>query len=103
MKTGRTKPLKHLPSSRLSWNTCQYFLKIPSRSEAAQEKEQRCFSKVILKSNVIPNITRSSDSFNTVQPIVNAGDWGFIMSDQETIIVLVLLAFNFIPIGHTNH
>ena len=29
-KTGRTKPLKHLPRSSLSWNTYQAFLKIPS-------------------------------------------------------------------------
>ena len=34
-------------------------------------------------------------SFRTVPPIVNRGDWGFIVSDLETIIVL--LAFNFIP------
>ena len=44
-----------------------------------------------------PNITRSSDSFSTVQPIVNGGDWGCIVRDLETIIVLVLLAVNFIP------
>ena len=41
------------------------------------------------------NITRSSDSFSTVPPIVNAGDFGCIVHDLETI--LVLLAFNFIP------
>ena len=33
----------------------------------------------------------------TVQPIVNGGDCGCIVRDLETIIVLVLLAFNFIP------
>ena len=37
------------------------------------------------------------DSFSTVPPIVNAGDWGCILRDLETIIVLVLLSFNFIP------
>ena len=30
-KTGKTKPLKHLPRSSLSWNTCQDFLKIPTK------------------------------------------------------------------------
>ena len=43
------------------------------------------------------NITRSSDSFSIVPPIVNMGDWGCIAGDLDTIIVLVLLAFNFIP------
>ena len=32
----------------------------------------------------------------SVPPIVNVGDWGCIVRDLETIIVLVLLAFNFI-------
>ena len=36
-------------------------------------------------------------SFSTVPPIVNGGDWGCIVRNLETIIVLVLLAFNFIP------
>ena len=49
-----------------------------------------------LGSNVTPKITRSSDSFSTVPPIVNEGYWGCIVRDLETIIVLVLLAFNFI-------
>ena len=42
-------------------------------------------------------ITRSSDSFSAVPPIVNAGYWGCIVRDLETIIVLVLRAFNFFP------
>ena len=50
------------------------------------------FSKVRLASNVTPNITWSSDSFGTVLPIINAGDWGCIVRDLKTIIVLVLLA-----------
>ena len=50
-----------------------------------------------MESNVTPNITRSSDSFSTVAPIVNYGDWVCIARDLETIIVLVLLTFNFIP------
>ena len=69
----------------------------PSLWEAALETEWRCFSKVILESNVTPNIIRLSDSFSTVPPIVNGGEWGWIMHDLETIKVLVLLAFNFIP------
>ena len=96
-KTGRSKPRKHLPSSGLSWNTRQDFLKIPSLWEAALETKRRCFSKISLESNVTPNITRSSDSFSTVPPIVNGGDWGCIVGNLETIIILVLLAFNFIP------
>ena len=46
-------------------------LKIPSLSEVALETERRCFSKVILESNVTPNITRSLDSFSIVLPIAN--------------------------------
>ena len=88
------RPLKHLPSISLSRNSCQDFLKIPSRWEAALETERRCFWKVILESNVAPNITRSTDFFSTVSPIVKAGDWGCIVRDRETIRVLVLLAFN---------
>ena len=65
--------------------------------EAAQETKRRCLWKVILEYNVTPNITRTSDSFSTVLPIVNGGDWECIVHDLETIIVLVLLAFNFIP------
>ena len=58
-------------------------------------QSQGCLSKVILESNVTPNITRSSDSFSTVPPIVAGGDGGCILRNLETIIVLVLLAFNF--------
>ena len=43
------------------------------------------------------NISRSSDSFSTVPSMVNGGEWGCIVHDLETIIVLVLLTFNFIP------
>ena len=39
--------------------------------------------------NVTPNITRSSDSFCTVPPIVNAGDLECIVHDLKTMIVLV--------------
>ena len=96
-KTGRTKPRKHLPRSDLSRNTRQDFLKIQSLWEAALETERRCFSNVILKSNVTPNITRSSESSSTVPPIVNGCDSGCIVRDLETQIVLVLLSFNFVP------
>ena len=96
-KTCRTKPRKHLPRSDLYLNTHQDFLKIPSLGEAALETERRCFSKFIIESIVTPKITRLSDSFSTVLPIVNWGDWGCIVRDLETIIVLVLLTFNFIP------
>ena len=48
-----------------------------------------------MESNVTPSITRSSDTFSTVNPIVNGGDWECIVHNLETIIVLVLLAFKF--------
>ena len=87
-KTGRTKSQKHLSRSDLSWNTHQDFITIPSPWEAALETKQRCFTKVILESNVTSNVTRSSYSFSTVLPIVNGGDRGCIVHDLETIIVL---------------
>ena len=40
---------------------------------------------------------RSSDSFSPVPTIINGGDWGCIVHDLQTVIVLVLLAFNLIP------
>ena len=43
------------------------------------------------------NNLRISDSFITVPPLVNAGDWVCVVRHLETIIVLVLVAFNFIP------
>ena len=91
-KTGRTKPRKHHQRSDLSRNTRQYFLKMPNLLETALETKRRCFSKVSLESNVTPNITRSSDYFNTVPPIANPGD-----ALCVTIVVFVVLAFNFIP------
>ena len=96
-KTGRVKPQRRLPRRDLSLNTDQDLLKIPSLWGAALETEWSCFSMIILESNVTPNITRSSDSFSTVLPIVDGGDEGCIVRDLETIIVLILLACNFIP------
>ena len=94
-KTGWTNPTKASPKKR--WNTRQDLLDIPSLCKAALETERRCFSKVIFESNVTPKITRSPDSFSTVPPIVNGDDWECIVLDLETIIILVLLGFNFIP------
>ena len=91
-KMGRTKHRKHLPRNNLSWNTRQDFLKIPSLWEAALEIEWRCFSKLILESNVTPKISRSADSFSTVPPIVNEGDWGYIVRDLETILDYLILS-----------
>ena len=96
-KTVRTKRRKHLSCSDISWNTRQDLLKIPSVWEDALETKRRCFSMVILESNFTPNITLSSDFFSTVQPIVNGCDWRCIVLDLETIMVLVLFAFTFIP------
>ena len=53
--------------------------------------------KSLMKSNVTPDISMSSDSFSKVPPIVIGGEWECIVHALETIIVLVLLAFNFIP------
>ena len=83
---------KHLPRSNLSSNTRQDCFKIPSLYQT-----RSFFLKVILESNVTPNISKSSDSFSTVPPIVYGGDWGCTVSDLETIIALVLFAFNLIP------
>ena len=94
LQNWQEKTQKLLPRRSRSWNTCQGFLKIPSRCQAALESE-RCFSKVILESNVTPNITRSSDSFSTVPPIVYEGDLGCIVRELETIKVFLLLGFKF--------
>ena len=56
-----------------------------------------------MESNVTPNITRSLDSISTDLPIVNGGDWGCIVRDHETIIVLVLVASISSVKGHTTH
>ena len=95
-KADRIKLRKHLSRSSLQLNTGQDFLKAPSLWVVALETERRCFSNIILESNVTPNIPRSSDSFSTVQPIVHGGDSGCIVRDLETIIGLVLLALNLI-------
>ena len=44
-KTGRTKPLKHLPRSSLSWNTYQHFLKIPSRGKLLWKQSEDASQK----------------------------------------------------------
>ena len=95
-KTCRTKPRKHPSRSDLSWNTRHDFQKILTPWEHALETKRGCFSKVSLESNVTSNITKSSDSFSKVPPIVNRDYWGCIECDLETIIFLVFLAFNFI-------
>ena len=95
-QTSRTNPIKHLPSSNLSWKTRQDFLKIQSLWEDALKASQlRSFAKVILESNATQNISRSSDSFSTVLPIVNGGDWECIVRDLA-FMNCALLPFNFI-------
>ena len=95
-QAARRKPRKQLPWSIVSWNTWQDFLKIPSLWDTTLETERRCFSKVILESNIAPNITigHQTSSAHAVLSIVNAGDWGCIVRYLETIIILVLLALN---------
>ena len=53
-------------------------------------------SKVILEMSLPIYHGHQSDSFNKLPPIVQGGDWGYIMRGLETIIVLGLLALNFI-------
>ena len=94
-KPIRTKPRKHFPKKQ---SIMKYLPGLPQTKllRTALETERRWFSKVIFKLNVTPNIARSSDPIRTVPPIVNGVDWGCIVREKETIIVLVLLAFNFI-------
>ena len=93
--TSIKKPRKLLIRSNLSPKTHQDFLKISSLWEAALERKRSCFSKVILhgtkchsQDNKVIRLLQHS------QPIVNVGERGCIVRDQETIIVV--LAFNFI-------
>ena len=72
----------------IALNTCKDFLKIPSLWEAAGNQPKMLLNQLGIKC--------PSDSFITVLPIVNGGDWGCIVHDLETIIVLVLLSFYFI-------
>ena len=46
---------------------------------------------------IYQSIYQGHQEYITVPPIVNLVDWGCIVHDLETIIVLILLAFNFIP------
>ena len=79
-------------------NTPQDFFMIPSLCEAALETERRCFSKIILWNQMSLPIYQGhkTPSASTVPPIVNGNDCGCIVRDLETIIVLGLLASNFI-------
>ena len=109
-QTDKTKHRKHVSRSDQSLNTRLDLLEIPGLWEAALETERRCFWKVILESNFTHNISRASDSFSTVAPKVNRGDWWCIVRDcgcivrdwrcivrdLETVIVLFLLILNFI-------
>ena len=88
-KTGRTKLQKHLRSSDRSWNIFHDFLIIPIKSRNCSSGNS--------KKKVKPNITRSSDFFTIVLSRVNS----VYVRDLETIIVIVILAFNFIP--HRTH
>ena len=83
-------------SSDWLWNTRQDFLMVPTLWAAAMETERRCFSKVILASNVTPSITISADNFSKVP----ANQWGWLVmncawpGDYHS---LSLIAFTFIP------
>ena len=96
-KTGKTKPQKHLPTSNLPWNTLQDFLRIHTKSLRSCSEDR---AKMLLKGQL--RIKCHSQYIQIIRllqhrSIVNGCDWGFSVHDLETIIVLVLLAFNFIP------
>ena len=96
-KTGRTKPRKHSQEAiyhgTLTRTSSRYQVFEKLLWKPSEDASQRSS----LNQMSLRKITRSSDSYSTVPPIVNGGDWGCIVHDLETIIVLVLLAFNFIP------
>ena len=46
-KTGRTKPIKHLAKSSLSWNTCQDFLKVKQLRSCSGNR-----AKMLLKNHL---------------------------------------------------
>ena len=101
-KTGRTILRKHLPRGIAN---VEYSPSLPQEAKLLRRSSNR--AKMLLK-NYLRNkchshVSRSSDSFSTVPAIVNRSDWECIVRYLKTIIVLVLLAFNFNPKGHTTY
>ena len=97
LQNGQDKSSKASPK-KLS--IMEYSLGLPQDTKSLRSctgNQAKMLRKSHLGSNVTPKISRSSYSFSTVLPIVNGGVWGCIVRDLETIIVLVLLTFNFIP------
>ena len=83
-------------------NTPQNIIKI-SGLEKLLWKANKDASQKSSWSQMSLSISRSSDSFSTVSPIVN-GRLGMLVRYLETIIVLVLLIFNFIlQRSHSHH
>ena len=60
---------------------------------AIVETERRCFTKVILKSKVVQNTSRQSDSFRTAPAWVNGSERSRYVLGLGTLIVIVLIAF----------
>ena len=95
-KTGRTKPRKQLQRSDPSWNTSHYPEDTKSLRSSSGSR-----AKMLLKGHL--GIKCESQYHKVVwflqysSPLVNGGDWGGIMRNRKTIVVLVLLVFNFIP------
>ena len=86
------------------------FFTLPSCSEAALETDRRCFSIVILESNVTPNITRSSDSFSTVEfrlyrrPDLDDGIFDCLLSSITAVQTdNVRASFPFVPDLNSHH
>ena len=96
-KTGRTKPRSIFQEAiypGILARTSTRYLK-PLRSCSGNQVKMFLKSHLGIECHSQYNKV-VTDTFNTIPPIVNAGDCGCIVRDLETIIVLFFLAFNFI-------
>ena len=71
-KTCRTKPLKQLSKSHVSWKTHKDFVKIPKFGYSGNRSKMLLESLLRIQCHCI---SISSESFSTVLQIVIAGDW----------------------------
>ena len=90
---------KRKPDLRINDRSCMKYWQYTKHLSCSSGIKKKMLPKVILASKVALNITRSSDSFRTVPARVNGVDWGWIVLDLETIIVLSLFAILF-PTAH---
>ena len=94
-KTGKTKPLKHLPRSCLSRNTCQdsitKLLRSCSGNRAKMLLESHLGIKCHSHYNKVLRLLQHSNNFGP--PIVNAGDLGCIVRSDAKKHVFFALCF----------